>query len=127
MNTKLTYFHRKTLHFKLALKTRLKLTRHLTFNESDTLNDVGFSFISFSLACRSTGHPSVICEKSSVTTKLSSVLSLRLCSCKYIYLTDALYLVSGFNVISSIFFHPNARCSSLDILFILRLGHLWLQ
>ena len=85
------------------------------------------SGIPFSLACRSTAHPRVICEESSATTKLSSALSLRLFSCKYPYVTDALYLVSGFNIISSIFFHPSVRRSSLHILFILRSGHLWLQ
>ena len=58
----------------------------------------------------------MICEESSATTELSSVQSLCLSSCKYVYLTDALYLVSGFNVIASIFFHPSVRCSSLDIL-----------
>ena len=58
----------------------------------------------------------MICEESSASTKLSSALSLRLCSCKYAHLTDALYLVFGFNVISSIFFNPSVSCSPLDIL-----------
>ena len=68
----------------------------------------------------------MICEESSATTKLSSVLSL-LSSSKYVYLTDALNIVSGFNVISWMFSHPSVRCSLFDILFILHLGHLWLQ